>query len=160
MRCCGIMFVSAVISVLATTSLVRGDTLPAGEAEHTSNKEESKLTEQRGENKIQVSSRWKDIVGHRVAVEGLLWDSGKGLDPHVLLHGGMVYLERDRPTEIQDNGKPVRVVGKLTLMHYKKVPPNVQGYEYDFDAFIVKPDEVKVLDRVTWPWMEDLGTKK
>jgi hypothetical protein len=46
------------------------------------------------------------------------------------------------------------------LRHIKKVPPNVQGYEYDFDAFIVKPDEVKVLDRVIWPWMEDLGTKK
>ena len=147
------MLVGLVLSTLPSS-------LSADEAEHTNNKEEWKLTEQRGENKIQVSSRWKDIQGHRVAVEGLLWDSGKGLDPHVLLHGGVVYLEWNRFVGVQESGKPVRVVGTLLLKHFKKVPPNVQGYEYDFDAFIVKPDEAKVLDRVSWPWMEDLGTKK
>jgi hypothetical protein len=132
----------------------------AGEPERTNNREEWKLTRQRDENRIQEPSRWKDVVGHRVAVEGLLWGSGKGLDPHIILHGGLVYIEQGHRAD--RNGKPVRVVGVLTLRHIKKAPPDVQGYNYDFDAFIVESDEEKILDRVTWPWMEDLGkpTKK
>ena len=59
---------------------------------------------------------------------------------------------------VDNNGKVLRVVGKLTLSHNKKVSPTVQGYEWDFEAFIIKPEEVKILDRAKWPWMEDLGT--
>ena len=101
-------------------------------------------------------------MGHRVAVEGILWGSGKGLDPHVVLHGGVVFLDKGAlklpQFGVNNNGKVLRVVGKLTLSHNKKVSPTVQGYEWDFEAFIIKPEEVKILDRAKWPWMEDLGT--
>ncbi|MGD0898055.1 MAG: hypothetical protein ABR915_09495 [Thermoguttaceae bacterium] len=123
--------------------------------------EEWKLTEQRGENPIRASSQWKDVVGHRVAVEGIVWGSGKGLDPYVVLHGGVVFLDESALSlpqfGVDNNGRILRVVGTLTLLHIKKSPPDVQGYGYDFDAFIVKPEKIKILDRATWPWMEDLG---
>ncbi|MGA2616844.1 MAG: hypothetical protein ABSF26_04485 [Thermoguttaceae bacterium] len=150
-------FWRSIVLIVSIVLLATPSPSQAGKPEATNDRAEWKLTEQRGENPIQDSSRWKDIVGHRVAVEGLLWGSGKGLDPYVALHGGLVYLEGSELLRRHDNGKPVRVVGTLTLRHIRKVPPDVQGYEYDFDAFIIKPDEARILDRVTWPWVEDLG---
>ena len=142
------------IALLASPSLSSG-----GEREQTNDTVEWEFTQQRGENPIRGSSTWKDVVGHRVAVEGIFWGAGtaKGFGEYVILHGGLVYLQGSSFIGMDGNGKLVRVVGTLTLKHNKKVPHDVQGYEYDFDAFIIKPDKVKILDRVTWPWMEDLG---
>jgi hypothetical protein len=117
---------------------------------------ERKVTRQQKKNPIQAASRWTDIVGHRVAVEGLAWEQDKGLTSYAILNGGLVYIENKLAFE--SKGKPVRVVGILTLRHIKKAPPEVQGYTYDFDAFVIKPDQVKVPDKATWPWMEDFGT--
>ena len=80
-------FWRSIVLIVSIVLLATPSPSQAGKPEATNDRAEWKLTEQRGENPIQDSSRWKDIVGHRVAVEGLLWGSGKGLDPYVALHG-------------------------------------------------------------------------
>lgn len=148
---------SRVIALTAIAVFLLGRSVFAAK-EHRASGPEWRCTEQRSGNPVQDSAQWDDISGHRVAVEGVAWGSSdKGLGQHVFLHEGIVYVDGDDVSKLDADGKIVRVVGTLRIEHVKKSPPTVQGYAADFDAFIIKPDSVKVLDRLNWPWMEDLG---
>jgi hypothetical protein len=111
---------------------------------------------QREGNPLQESYPWEQAVGGKVAVEGMVWGTyHKGIGAYIILENSWVYIERTNSFErLQPDGKLVRIVGTLQLEHIEAAADYDQGYDRDFDAYIVVPDEIIFLDRVTWPWME------
>lgn len=101
---------------------------------------------------------WRDVTGRRVRVEGIAWDTGKGLGRYVYLDRAEVYV--DLPFHKYDAiGKIVRVTGVLERRVSKGVAgsdPPAQGHDEDLIFYTLRQPQWEIIDRVTNAHMEVL----
>jgi hypothetical protein len=95
----------------------------------------------------------KQLVGVKIAIEGLAWGEGaKGLAEHVLLpSGACVYFPEGAVIKDFSNGRLVRVTGKLEIRQMMKAPPGAQGYSETFDYYVVSDYQITLIKRVVNP---------
>ena len=93
----------------------------------------------------------KPLVGSTVVAEGLAWGSGnKGLGERLTLpYGQTIFLVGSEYKKKHQNGRLVRVVGKLTIQHMKAAPEGAQGYGADFDYYEISVTEFRVIEKVS-----------
>jgi hypothetical protein len=99
---------------------------------------------------------WREIVGRKVAVEGIARTGYHGLgDIVATVDGDEVHLRNVDVDKENAGGKLIRVIGILEkeriegIRHYGDA-----GFAGDFDAYYIRVTEWKVLDRTNWPWMK------
>ncbi len=93
----------------------------------------------------------KSLVGSIVIAEGLTWGSGdKGIGERLTLpYGQTIYLAGAEYEKQHQDGRLVRVVGKLTIQHMKAAPTGAQGYGEDFDYYQISVSEFRVIEEVS-----------
>jgi hypothetical protein len=110
-------------------------------------------------NTIPTPKPWSAIVGSRVRVEGIAWDTGKGLGNYVILDGAHVYVSGTDFLTQQAIGKLVRITGSLDRRKLEAGPSDVQGFAHDSWYYTIKVTEWSIIDTIDWPWVEELEPK-
>lgn len=110
-------------------------------------------------NTIPAPKPWSAIVGSRVRVEGIAWDTGKGLGNYVILDGAHVYVSGTDFLTQQAIGKLVRITGTLERRKLEAAPSDSQGVAHDYWYYTIKVTEWSIIDTVDWPWVEELGAQ-
>jgi len=111
------------------------------------------------ENSKPDSIAWKDAVGKSIVVQGIAWGGfEKGLGPYVIMNRSVLYVDSTRYPAVKLQGRPVELKGKLIVRNVPASKPGAQGYRRSLRVFLIQPTEYKILDRITWPWMQVGGT--
>jgi hypothetical protein len=101
--------------------------------------------------------RWSDVIGRRVQIEGIAWGAiEKGWGPYVIMNGSRVYVDSPDFLKGDVEGKLVRVNGVLQAQRIQRSPPGAQGAAVDFTIYKLSPAQSEKIERVTWPWMQEM----
>ena len=120
--------------------------------------ENAPLTRPRPKNNQKPDGRpWSAVLGKAVRVEGIAWGSiGKEWGECVLIDGGRVYVENADFLNRGVEGKLVAVTGTLRLVHHQAAAKGAAGSGSSVDLFQIVHPTWKQIERVEWPWMEEL----
>ncbi|MEX0704158.1 MAG: hypothetical protein WD069_18815 [Planctomycetales bacterium] len=100
----------------------------------------------------QVQKPWSQLVGRRVAAEGLAWGAvEKGLGPYLVLPHGRVHVANFDSLQAGAEGKLVRMTGVLRVKRAPRAAPGAAGFDREFDYYSIDAEQWRIVDRVELP---------
>lgn len=119
------------------------------------------MPRQKGVPGARPAQHWADVVGSTVVGEGIAWGFyDKGFGPYVIIDGARVYVAGLDKERGKLDGKLIRVTGTLEVHKQPAAPPTSQGVSQDVIIYSIHGATWKAIDRVEWPYLEVVDSKK